>query len=605
LQRLEELDQRLQKAKSVSGITRLLLRLDPVRISGEIRACQYRTLELDSKLEELERFKNESQGVIKQIEDAQARLREALEAAGVNERSLSQEVQQLESFVGELRGQIQNLNERLSVLRREIVKRATVLATTLARAYTMEEVTSREYDVLVCDEASMAPIPTLFAAASLCKEQIVIGGDFRQLAPIATSDAPLVEQWLRRDVFNAAGFDKARPSDMSGPVVMLNEQYRMQPQISRVVSELAYEASLVDRVAPAGDWIRAEPCPDSSIAIYDTSSVNPWSNYTSSYSRFNIYSAVLSFRLAVKAATSFGPRKEAGDDQLEPMVAIITPYAAQARLLRKLITDANIQELVTADTVHRFQGLEKDVVIFDCVDGPGTGRVSRLLRDDLGSNAARLITVALSRARCKVAIVANCQYIEPRLGRTDLLAKALRLARIAAPPIAGETVVAGLFDEDVRRLESALQITLDEIRNDGSVQYFTEATFFDVLRSDFSKASKSVTIFSPFITVRRSGQFLSLIRSKVANGVRVKIFTRPPEQQSPSMADGAREAIESLKSAGADVELRMRAHEKLVFIDDAITYSGSLNVLSHRDTSEQMLRLPFRQTTQEIMRFMG
>ncbi len=600
-----KLETRLQKALAAPALLRFLRRLDPERIQRELATNEQRRTDTEESIGRLDEEKGQHRETITRSDSSRALFEQALRASNLTEDSLQAEVQKSDSLQSQLDEKLKTLAERLSALKREIVSDARLIATTLTRAYTMEEVASRTYDVLVCDEASMAPIPMLFAAASLCRERIVIGGDPRQLAPIATSDAALVGKWLRRDVFQVGGYDKARPQGTSGPVVMLNEQYRMHPQISHVVSELAYNGELLDHANNAYDWIASEPCPGSAIAIYDTSGVNPWSNYTSSWSRFNIYSAVLCFRLALRAAERFPPETAPGDEQPQPMVAIITPYRAQARLLQRLISDARLGDRIVADTVHKFQGLEKDVVVFDCVDGPGTGRVSQLLRGELGTDAARLVTVAISRARRKVALVANCEFLERRLGPSDILARCLRLTRSVVPPIVGETVVQGFFDDDVQRLEGSLRISLDEIKSERGAQYFTEADFFPAVNADLTRATASITVFSPFITTRRSSQFIALFSRKAAQGVRLRVYTRPPNEQGSGMAETAREAISALESAGVDVTFRSRSHEKLVFVDDSVIWFGSLNVLSHRDTSEHMMRLPFRQFTLEVMRLYG
>lgn len=56
------------------------------------------------------------------------------------------------------------------------------------------------------------------------------------------------------------------------------------------------------------------------------------------------------------------------------------PYRAQACLLQYLVEQYRLpwEAVVETATVHRFQGNEKDMVIFDLVDGPSF-KVGRLL----------------------------------------------------------------------------------------------------------------------------------------------------------------------------------------------------------------------------------
>jgi predicted RNA-binding Zn-ribbon protein involved in translation (DUF1610 family) len=51
------------------------------------------------------------------------------------------------------------------------------------------------------------------------------------------------------------------------------------------------------------------------------------------------------------------------------------------------------------------------------------------------------------------------------------------------------------------------------------------------------------------------------------------------------------QTIDALRSLGVAVDLRARMHEKIALVDQSVAWHGSLNILSHRDTSESMLRL--------------
>ena len=108
-------------------------------------------------------------------------------------------------------------------------------------------------------------------------------------------------------------------------------------------------------------------------------------------------------------------------------------------------------------------------------------------------------------------------------------------------------------------------------------------------------------IFSPFVTRRRLGLIADDLKDLVKRGVKVSVYTRPPQQMfdttekapDDGFAKGAAEAIEYLRSIKASVELRPRMHEKLAVIDLKTWWVGSLNILSHATgaTHETMIRL--------------
>jgi len=77
-------------------------------------------------------------------------------------------------------------------------------------------------------------------------------------------------------------------------------------------------------------------------------------------------------------------------------VAIITPYDAQARLLRTLVPEREIE----VGTVDGFQGREKDAIVVDLVRSNGDGALG-FLAD------VRRMNVALTRARRFLLVVGD------------------------------------------------------------------------------------------------------------------------------------------------------------------------------------------------------
>jgi ssDNA-binding Zn-finger/Zn-ribbon topoisomerase 1 len=67
--------------------------------------------------------------------------------------------------------------------------------------------------------------------------------------------------------------------------------------------------------------------------------------------------------------------------------------------------------------------------------------------------------------------------------------------------------------------------------------------------------------------------------------------------------DEVTELVRELRSLGIIVDLRARMHEKIAIIDGHILWHGSLNILSHRDTHESMLRLDSPAACQQLSRF--
>ena len=122
-----------------------------------------------------------------------------------------------------------------------------------------------------------------------------------------------------------------------------------------------------------------------------------------SHSRFNFVSALVTVALAQQA------------NQAGQHVGIITPYNAQSRLIRRILVDLAIpQEKIMVATVHRFQGSERDMILFDAVEGDPQ-KPGRLVNSSEPTGPMRLANVAVSRAKGKFVAVANASYIKTNL----------------------------------------------------------------------------------------------------------------------------------------------------------------------------------------------
>jgi len=77
-------------------------------------------------------------------------------------------------------------------------------------------------------------------------------------------------------------------------------------------------------------------------------------------------------------------------------IGIITPYAAQVRLLREMLPDPALE----IDTVDGFQGREKEVIVISFVRSNDTGEIGFLA--DL-----RRTNVAMTRARRKLLMIGD------------------------------------------------------------------------------------------------------------------------------------------------------------------------------------------------------
>src|SRR5207253_5712165 len=92
-------------------------------------------------------------------------------------------------------------------------------------------------------------------------------------------------------------------------------------------------------------------------------------------------------------------RSFTSDSRIRPeSIGVVSPFRAQVVLLRQVLAGTS----VTVDTVERFQGGERDIMILSFARSHGTGFVF----DD------RRLNVAMTRARRKLVLVAHPQLFQ-------------------------------------------------------------------------------------------------------------------------------------------------------------------------------------------------
>lgn len=332
-----------------------------------------------------------------------------------------------------------------------------------------------EADLLVVDEAGQAGPDRGAAAFAIAKRAIVVG-DVRQLPPVEDSDAPMygpviarkhqvyddealargllcglsdpgadvwvdragsleiVEGSVMRAASAASGFDAdivlpdgSRP----GPGMWLVDHFRCDPRIIEFSNSGWYGGMLNARTTEIDGQIC--PFPLSHIDVRDGSQGEG--------QRENRKEAEL-ISLWIKRNME-GLIAEYGGEDIGDVVAVLTPFRMQARLLRKTLkTDlGEIAERIVCGTVHSLQGAEKPIVMFSTVysgafftEAEATGAEKQYFFD----RQHTLLNVAASRAKRNFVVVGDQRvFVHSGEGSpTYLLANRLRAWKpfaVAAP----------------------------------------------------------------------------------------------------------------------------------------------------------------------------
>jgi len=598
LRRLEETQtknrEKLTEAQSSGSIKRFFRGLDPHKIQREIDQT---SVAIDTKkrlakeiADRVRMLKDLQATKEKEVERAKTAADNLLTRARVSVAEIENKKKELTSRKDAILARLAEINQQLDEIQKRILSEARLIATTLTKTFTAKQFPDTPFDTLILDEASMAPLPHLYWAASRCRGYVTIVGDFLQLPPICIAKEDMAQKWLGRSLFSVLGVDQVKKAIRDDRVTLLDTQYRMAPEISLIPNSFFYDNVLKDDPSTSNrspdDGVSKSP-----LVLIETGAMNPWCSRLATGGRFNLYNALLCCTLARKIITNVADGK----------IGIMTPYKAQARLINKIAKDWEILDRVRTSTVHLFQGGEESIIIFDTVEGSGT-RVAPMLDDTKPDSDARLLlNVAVTRAKYRFYLVGHTKHLLSDLHADSVLSRIIQHFYGNAQRIASESFVDNYFTNDFERwADVLLSVGGDSDSNLGHM--YTERNFWARFFQDIKIIQQRLIILSPFLSVRRSSIFMDYFRAMRGRGIDIRVYTRPRNQQTGEMANQADIVIDQLRSIGVSVVERRSMHQKIAIIDDNIAWEGSLNILSHRDTEEHMRRFEGPSTVEEIIR---
>jgi hypothetical protein len=453
----------------------------------------------------------------------------------------------------------------------------------------------------------MAPIPALWAVSALADANVVVVGDFKQLAPIKHSTHELAEKWLGRDIFDASGV--RRDSDAGAPpahLVQLNVQYRMQPRISAIPDAHFYGGELrdgegVDDDSALDGWYDRTWEHDAPVVLVDTAPMNAWVTSVSTAgraSRLNFLSATVSVDLAERLLLPERPVLALGE---RPRILIAAPYRPQTKLTTLLARDQGLEREVVPGTAHTFQGNEAPVVIFDTVLDEPHFRAG-LFVPDYNDGNGRLLNVALTRARRRLIVVGDFTWLRQKAHRHSILREIVDDLCEQYPLVSALDLIPAGFA--ARAAEAHQRIIGGEDAPDLRRVVVTQGDYYRLLVRDLERAQSRVVFYSAFLTPDRVAFLEPHLRALVERGVPAHVVTKTLGERTGGQVATAERIESALADWGVQVLHKLRMHEKLVFVDDDILWSGSLNSLSFTDTQEVMERRVSRAVVEDYARIL-
>jgi senataxin len=278
-------------------------------------------------------------------------------------------------------------------IQQEILDKADVLCATLSGSgHEMFRNLNVEFETVIIDEAAQCVELSCLIPLKYGCSKCVLVGDPKQLPPTVLSRS------AARFGYDQSLFVRMqanRPTD----VHLLDQQYRMHPEISLFPSQEFYEGRLFDGDDMAK--LRRQPWHDDALLgpyrFFDVRGVQEKGHKGRSLVN------VEEVKVAVRLYQRFRASSAAIGHDMRGRIGIITPYKAQLHELRRRFSDRygdTITEEIEFNTTDAFQGRECEIIIFSCVRASPTGGIGFV-------NDIRRMNVGLTRAKSSLWILGD------------------------------------------------------------------------------------------------------------------------------------------------------------------------------------------------------
>ncbi|MEJ9077277.1 DEAD/DEAH box helicase [Gordonia malaquae] len=267
-------------------------------------------------------------------------------------------------------------------------------------------------DLLIIDEAGQVDTSVGAAAFAVAKRALVVG-DVQQLAPIwsidTESDAEIAAIHGLSSIWPDLNLRGLTSSDHSSimaaaseatrwtygperkPGLFLSEHFRCHNDIIEFCNALLYNGLLIPS-RPLGGYKLKDKTPSPFLFHEVPGSLDQ----RSGSSRVNRPEAEAVARWIVENYDYFDAIYNPDGTNHDEVIGVVTPFAAQASLITRKITelgDKQLSERITVGTAHRLQGAERPVVLFSSVYGNSSDSASFI------DSTLELMNVVVSRAK--------------------------------------------------------------------------------------------------------------------------------------------------------------------------------------------------------------
>lgn len=262
---------------------------------------------------------------------------------------------------------------------------------------------SELFDMVVIDEASQCDIASALPLIMRAKQLVVIGDpmQLRHISAIKLEEEQEIKAMLGLKENSYVKYAEHSLYDyckdyvcgvLNGQPYMLKSHYRCFPSIITYSNNVFYDGLMGAPLEIKTDISRLKGNPRG-IVLVDVKGRQANDNVN-----VNEAEAKKSIELAIKEAQS----------NPDISIGIVTPFRHQAERINLLIPDPYVDR-IEANTVHKYQGDEKDVMIYSLVVTSNSPDRKIYWIDNIVPN---LVNVAVTRAKSTLYVVGNIDYVK-------------------------------------------------------------------------------------------------------------------------------------------------------------------------------------------------
>jgi superfamily I DNA and/or RNA helicase len=315
----------------------------------------------------------------------------------------------------------------------DILSRHRIFVSTVSSISGKSDLLSlKKFDVVIVDEASQILEPQIVGILSKCSKFILIG-DHNQLPAIVlqsaenakTKNEALEEIGLynRKNSLFERLYSYCENNEQKHAFDKLTYQGRMHREIAIFPNHSFYHSSLkqlyeLNPLLPSKELDDhrqfktlelKSPKPKGLSGLLSQKRLIFFQSETDRNNRFgksNEQEATLVVKLIKTLQALYSFNKQPFD--FKNKVGVITPFRNQIALIKRKLEEAEIEnfEEITVDTVERFQGSERDIIIYSFVIN-NPYQLSSIINLNDDASVDRKLNVALTRAKEQLILIGN------------------------------------------------------------------------------------------------------------------------------------------------------------------------------------------------------